>query len=103
MITIQHYGPLFARLRREKQIKASTIARQIGISEATYSQIETGRRSVSIERLGRICEELDLSTVEFVKLWQKQAVIRRKTKRNGRQQNDKEKIAPNACESICNG
>ena len=96
MITIQHYGPLFARLRREKQIKASTIARQIGISEATYSQIETGRRSVSLERLGRICEELSLSTVEFVKLWQKQAVIRRKTtKRNGRKQNVKEKNTKN--------
>ena len=85
MIAIQHYGPLFARLRREKQIKASTIARQIGISEATYSQIETGRRSVSLERVSRICLELGLSTVDFVKLWQKQAVIRRKTKRTGRQ------------------
>ena len=103
MITIQHYGPLFARLRREKQIKASTIARQLGISEATYSQIETGRRSVSLERLGRICEELDLSTVDFVKLWQKQAVIRSKTKNKGRLKNVKEKTAPNTCESICNG
>ena len=82
MITIQHYGPLLARLRREKQIKASTIARQIGISEATYSQIETGRRSVSLERISRMCEELDLSTVDFVKLWQKQAVIRRKKQKN---------------------
>ena len=79
MIAIQHYGPLFARLRREKQIKAATIARQIGISEATYSQKETGRRSVSIERVSRICLELGWSTVDFVKLWQKQAVIRRKT------------------------
>ena len=95
MITIQHYGPLFARLRREQQIKASTIARQIGISEATYSQIETGRRSVSLERISRICEELNLSAVEFVKLWQKQAVIRQKTKRNGRQQNVKEKNTKN--------
>ena len=81
MIAIQHYGPLFARLRREKQIKAATIARQIGISEATYSQIETGRRSVSLERVSRICLELGLSTVDFVKLWQKQAVIRRKSKK----------------------
>lgn len=95
MITIQHYGPLLARLRREKQIKASTIARQIGISEATYSQIETGRRSVSLERISRICEELNLSAVEFVKLWQKQAVIRQKTKRNRRQQNVKEKNTKN--------
>lgn len=95
MITIQHYGPLFARLRREKQIKASTIARHLGISDATYSQIETGRRSASLERVGRICAELNLSTVEFVKLWQKQAVIRHKTKNKGRQQNDKEKIAKN--------
>ena len=85
MIAIQHYGPLFARLRREKQIKAATIARQIGISEATDSQIETGRRSASLERVSRICLELGLSTVDFVKLWQKQAVIRRKTKRTGRQ------------------
>jgi transcriptional regulator with XRE-family HTH domain len=103
MITIHHYGPLFARIRRDRNIKASTVARHLGISEATYSQIETGRRSVSLERLGRICEELNLSTVDFVKLWQKQAVIRHKTKRTGRKQNDKKTIAPNACESICNG
>ena len=96
MIAIQHYGPLLARLRREKQIKASTIARQIGISEATYSQIETGRRSVSLERVSRICLELGLSTVDFVKLWQKQAVIRHKTERTGRLKNVKEKIAKNA-------
>lgn len=82
MITIQHYGPLFARTRRAKNIKASTVARHVGISEATYSQIENGRRSASLERVGRICRELGLSTVELVKLWQKQAVIRHKKQSN---------------------
>ena len=96
MIAIQHYGPLFARLRREKQIKAATIARQIGISEATYSQIETGRRSASLERVSRICLELGLSTVDFVKLWQKQAVIRHKKQIKGRSKNVKQKNSENA-------
>ena len=96
MITIHHYGPLFARVRRDKNIKASTVARHLGISESTYSQIETGRRSASLERVSRICMELGLSTVDFVKLWQKQAVIRHKTERTGRLKNVKEKIAKNA-------
>ena len=84
MITIHHYGSLFARVRRAKNIKASTVARHVGISDATYSQIENGRRSASLERVGRICKELGLSTVEFVKFWQKQSVIRHKKQSNGR-------------------
>ncbi len=83
MITIHHYGPLFARVRRAKNIKASTVARHLGISESTYSQIETGRRSASFERVSRICMELELSTVEFVKLWQKQAVIKTEKEQKG--------------------
>lgn len=80
MITIHHYGPLFARIRRDRNIKASTVARHLGISDATYSQIENGRRSASLERVSYICRELGLSIAEFIKLWQKQAVIRHKKK-----------------------
>ena len=76
MITLNHYGPLFARVRRDKNIKASTVARHVGISEATYSQIENGRRSASLERVSRICIELGLSTAHFVEEWQQQAVIK---------------------------
>ena len=81
MITLNHYGPLLARVRREKNIKAATVARHVGISEATYSQIETGHRSASLERVTSICIELGLSTVQFVEAWQQQTVIKTEKER----------------------
>ena len=66
MTETNKYGPVLGKIRREKDIKAATVARHLGISTATYSQIETGRRSASFERVARICGELDLSLVQLV-------------------------------------
>ena len=55
------YGPILGKIRREKMIKAELVARHLGISTATYSRIETGRRSASYERVTAICDELGIS------------------------------------------
>ena len=55
------YGPILGKIRRDKMIKAELVARHLGISAATYSRIETGRRSASYERVTAICDELGIS------------------------------------------
>ena len=55
------YGPILGKIRRDKMIKAELVARNVGISAATYSRIETGRRSASYERVTAICDELGIS------------------------------------------
>jgi transcriptional regulator with XRE-family HTH domain len=55
------YGPILGKIRRDKMIKAELVARHVGISAATYSRIETGRRSASYERVTAICDELGIS------------------------------------------
>ena len=60
-MTLILYGPILGRIRREKMIKAEIVARNLGISAATYSRIETGRCSASYERVTAICNELGIS------------------------------------------
>ncbi len=60
-MAIRSYGPLLGKIRRTKKIKAEIIARKLDISPSTYSQIETGRRSASYERVAEICGELGLT------------------------------------------
>ena len=60
-MAIRSYGPLLGKIRRTKKIMAEIIARKLDISPSTYSQIETGRRSASYERVAEICGELGLT------------------------------------------
>ena len=62
------YGPILGKIRRDKMIKADVIARHVGISAATYSRIETGRRSASYERVTAICDELGISLPQLNEL-----------------------------------
>ena len=62
------YGPILGKIRRDKMIKADVIARNVGISAATYSRIETGRRSASYERVTAICDELGISLPQLNEL-----------------------------------
>ena len=59
------YGSIFSRVRRNKEIKAATLARHIGISTSTYSRIENGKRSATLERVNLICRELGLSLTQL--------------------------------------
>lgn len=62
------YGPILGKIRRDKMIKAEIVARHVGISTTTYSQIETGRRSASYERVTAICDELGISPARLNEL-----------------------------------
>ena len=62
------YGPMLGKIRRAKNIKAEIIARHLGISLTTYSQIETGRRCASFERVSGICDELGLTLAQLDEL-----------------------------------
>ena len=62
------YGPILGKIRRDKMIKADVVARHVGISAATYSRIETGRRSASYERVTAICDELGISLPQLNEL-----------------------------------
>ena len=62
------YGPILGKIRRGKMIKAEVVARHVGVSTATYSRIETGRRSASYERVTAICDELGISPTRLNEL-----------------------------------
>lgn len=64
-MTIRSYGPMLGKIRRTQKIKAEIIARKLDISPSTYSQIETGRRSASYERVAEICSELGLTLAQL--------------------------------------
>lgn len=72
MTNMKPYGPVLGKIRREKSIKAANVARRLGFSTATYSQIETGQRSASLERIADICAELGVSMKQFLDTWQQQ-------------------------------
>ena len=48
------YGPHIKAVRVERGIKAAYVARRLQISSPTYSEIESGKRGVSAERLDAI-------------------------------------------------
>ena len=72
MTNMKPYGPVLGKIRREKCIKAANVARKLGFSTATYSQIETGHRSASLERVADICDVLGISLKQFLDTWQQQ-------------------------------
>ena len=53
-----------ARLRRNLTVR--TLASAVGVSPATISQIENGRTKVSVSRLGRIADALDMTVAEIL-------------------------------------
>ena len=54
------YGARIKAAREKRQLKAAYIARRLGVSPATYSQIETGKRLLTAERLESILTILSM-------------------------------------------
>lgn len=59
------YGPLVKKQREARELKAEYVARRLGVSRGTYSEIENGKRTLPAERLDRILDILGLSRAEF--------------------------------------
>lgn len=54
-------------IRRLKEISQEDLALDAGLSRAYISDIERGRRSVSIDVMGKIADALDTNLVAFFK------------------------------------
>ncbi|MCE5285191.1 MAG: helix-turn-helix domain-containing protein [Pelosinus sp.] len=59
------YGPFLKGIRVKRGIKAAYVARRILVSPPTYSQIESGARGLSAERLDGILKALGLLREEL--------------------------------------
>ena len=52
-------------VRESRGIKSAWVAQQINVSESTYSALESGRRTLSVDRLGSLLHVYKLSWGEF--------------------------------------
>lgn len=55
------------RIRIEKKISQEYMANQLSISQAYYSKIERGLKSITLKRFIRISEILDIEPQELLK------------------------------------
>ena len=54
------------RRRKEKKFTRFDVSERAGISPSYYSELETGRKSASVEMLRRVTKALDMSTDEIM-------------------------------------
>jgi transcriptional regulator with XRE-family HTH domain len=59
------YGPHIKAVREKKGVKAAYVAARIRVSPPTYSQIESGQRGLSAERLRSIIKTLGMTLEEM--------------------------------------
>jgi TetR/AcrR family transcriptional regulator, cholesterol catabolism regulator len=60
-------GTRIRELRLRRRLSLREFARRLGVSAATVSQIEHGRTGVTISRLARVAEVLDVAVTELVR------------------------------------
>jgi len=58
-------GERIKKLRLQKGLNQVDIYTKIGLSSSYYSEIENGKKNVTIETLEKICKVLDISMSEF--------------------------------------
>ena len=65
--TVKAFG-IFVRQAREKQeLKQSDVANMVGITQSYYSNIEAGKREISMTLSLNICDALGLDFNEFIR------------------------------------
>jgi transcriptional regulator with XRE-family HTH domain len=60
------FGQLLKKLRMEKGISQEAFALNTGLHRTYISQLERGLKSPSLRTIDKICQELDLSLLQFV-------------------------------------
>lgn len=60
-------GARIRELRQRRQMSLRELARRLGVSPATVSQVEHGHTGVTVSRLSRIAEVLDVAVTELVR------------------------------------
>ena len=63
--TLQKIGKTIIQLRKQKSLSQEAFANEAGIERRYMSDIENGKRNISIEMLERICSKLDLKLSEL--------------------------------------
>lgn len=58
-------GRTISRLRREKGYSQEAFANEAGIDRRYMSDIENGKRNISIDILDRVCNKLGIKISEF--------------------------------------
>ncbi len=65
MSFFQNPGPFIKQRREKLGLAIRELARRTGLSASFISQIERGKSNVSLESLGKIAEQLDLTIKDF--------------------------------------
>lgn len=61
------YGALIKAVRNSRGVKAVFIARKIGVSISTYTEIEAGRRNITLERADEIAAVMGMTLPELLR------------------------------------
>ena len=66
-------GQVFARHRQQRGVGQIEMAKALGVSQATWSRVETGQSPLTIEQLSHACELIGLSAGDIVSEVDKEA------------------------------
>lgn len=61
----QKVGKAIIQLRKERSISQETFAFEAGIDRRYMSDIENGKRNISLDILERVCQKLEMKISEF--------------------------------------
>lgn len=61
-----NYGKMIKKARNSKGIKANWVAKKLGVSISTYSEIENGKRKLTVERAEQIANILGITLGELL-------------------------------------
>lgn len=68
---IIEFGKFIREGREKKGIYQSDMAERMGMTQAHYSHIESGKRNTSLTTVLKICEELNLDFRDFLAKYMK--------------------------------
>ncbi len=59
-------GKTLARYRKLREMKASHVAEELGVSEATYTKYERGETAITLELLQKVSDVLDVDPLQIL-------------------------------------
>lgn len=65
-MTIKAFGVFVKQAREKQELKQSEVATKVGITQSYYSNIESGKREISMTLALNICDALGLDFNAFI-------------------------------------
>lgn len=59
-------GQVLANLRKQRNIEQSKIAERMGLTQASYSRLESGKSSFSIDQVFQAADALEINAIEVI-------------------------------------